>query len=44
MLYHERAHDQLRKIEARQPIPPALRFLLGFTQAYPFVDADGIEQ
>lgn len=30
LLYHERARDQLRKIEARQPISPALRFLLGF--------------
>jgi geranylgeranyl pyrophosphate synthase len=31
LLYRERAHDQLRKIEARLPISPALRSLLGFS-------------
>jgi geranylgeranyl pyrophosphate synthase len=31
LLYRERAHEQLRKIEARHPISPALRSLLGFS-------------
>ncbi len=31
LLYRERARDCLRKIEAKQPISPALRELLGFT-------------
>jgi geranylgeranyl pyrophosphate synthase len=31
LLYRERAREQLRKIEARHPISPALRSLLGFS-------------
>ena len=31
LLYRERARDRLQEIEARQPIDPLLRLLLGFT-------------
>ena len=30
LLYHERAHDQLRQIETKHPVSHALRLLLGF--------------
>lgn len=30
LLYRERAHEQLRQIEAHHPVSPALRLLLGF--------------